>query len=98
MLVVKYGGNALPKSGEMNPVLEAIGDAFIDGDQVVLIHGGGPQIDEALREKGLGKERLGGYRITTPEVMLTVEAVLCGQVLVLLLVVMNLFAMDTMQL
>ena len=81
MLVVKYGGNALPKSGEMNPVLEAIGDAFIDGDQVVLIHGGGPQIDEALGEKGLGKERFGGYRITTPEVMLTVEAVLCGQVL-----------------
>ena len=81
MLVVKYGGNALIHSGEMDPVLEAIGDAFVDGDQVVLIHGGGPQIDKALAEKGLGKERVGGYRVTTPEVFDVVEMVLCGQVL-----------------
>ena len=81
MLVVKYGGNALIHSGEMDPVLEAIGDAFVDGDQVVLIHGGGPQIDKTLAEKGLGKERVGGYRVTTPEVFDVVEMVLCGQVL-----------------
>jgi acetylglutamate kinase len=81
MLVVKYGGNALIHSGEMDPVLEAIGDAFVDGDQVVLIHGGGPQIDKALAEKGLGKERVDGYRVTTPEVFDVVEMVLCGQVL-----------------
>lgn len=81
MLVVKYGGNALIHSGEMDPVLEAIGDAFVDGDQVVLIHGGGPQIDKALAEKGLGQDRVGGYRVTTPEVFDVVEMVLCGQVL-----------------
>jgi acetylglutamate kinase len=81
MLVVKYGGNALIHSTDMDPVLEAIGDAFIDGDQVVLIHGGGPQIDQALAEKGLGKERIGGYRVTTEDVLKVVETVLCGQVL-----------------
>jgi acetylglutamate kinase len=81
MLVVKYGGNALIHTGEMDPVLEAIGDAFIDGDQVVLIHGGGPQIDRALSEVGLGKDRVAGYRITTPEVFEIVEMVLCGQIL-----------------
>ena len=80
MLVVKYGGHALPDQSEMDPVLEAIGDAFVDGDQVVLIHGGGPQIDAALKEKGLGKERVAGYRVTTPEVFQIVQSVLCGQV------------------
>lgn len=80
MLVVKYGGHALPDQSEMDPVLEAIGDAFVDGDQVVLIHGGGPQIDTALKIKGLGKERIGGYRVTTPEVFQVVQSVLCGEV------------------
>jgi acetylglutamate kinase len=80
MLVVKYGGHALPSHLQMDPVLEAIGDAFVDGDQVVLIHGGGPQIDAALKIKGLGKERVNGYRITTPEVFQVVQSVLCGEV------------------
>lgn len=80
MLVVKYGGHALPSQAEMDPVLEAIGDAFVDGDQVVLIHGGGPQIDAALKIRGLGKERVSGYRVTTPEVFQVVQSVLCGEV------------------
>jgi acetylglutamate kinase len=80
MLVVKYGGHALPMQSEMDPVLEAIGDAFVDGDQVVLVHGGGPQIDAALKIRGLGKERVSGYRVTTPEVFQVVQSVLCGEV------------------
>ena len=80
MLVVKYGGHALPTQFDMDPVLEAIGDAFVDGDQVVLIHGGGPQIDAVLKSKGLGKERIAGYRVTTPEVFQVVQSVLCGEV------------------
>ena len=80
MLVVKYGGHALPTQLEMDPVLEAIGDAFVDGDEVVLIHGGGPQIDAVLKSKGLGKERIAGYRVTTPEVFQVVQSVLCGEV------------------
>ena len=54
MIVIKYGGNALPAAGDSDPVLEAIADAFLDGEQLVLVHGGGPQIDEALAEKGIG--------------------------------------------
>lgn len=80
MLVVKYGGHALPSLNEIDPVLEAIGDANVDGDEVVLIHGGGPQIDAELKTKGLGKERVAGYRVTTPEVLAVVEEVLCGVV------------------
>ena len=48
MIVIKYGGNALPDQNTSDPVLEAIADAFLDGEQIVLVHGGGPQIDAAL--------------------------------------------------
>ena len=81
MMVIKYGGNALPSADQSDPVLEAIADAFLDGEQLVLVHGGGPQIDLALGEKGLGKEKISGYRVTTPEVYSVVESVLSGTVL-----------------
>jgi acetylglutamate kinase len=81
MIVIKYGGNALPNNNATDPVLEAIADAFLDGDQIVLVHGGGPQIDKALTEKGIGKEKISGYRLTTPEVYDVVQSVLSGTVL-----------------
>ncbi len=81
MIVIKYGGNALPTSLESDPVLEAIADAFLDGEQLILVHGGGPQIDSALNQKGIGKEVIAGYRVTTPEVYSVVESVLSGTVL-----------------
>jgi len=79
MIVIKYGGNALPSDNSTDPVLEAIADAFLDGEQIVLVHGGGPQIDAALTEKGLGKEKIAGYRLTSEQVF--VQSVLSGQVL-----------------
>ena len=81
MIVIKYGGNALPSDNSTDPVLEAIADAFLDGEQFVLVHGGGPQIDAALTEKGLGKEKIAGYRITSEQVFTVVQSVLSGQVL-----------------
>ena len=81
MIVIKYGGNALPSDDSGDPVLEAIADAFLDGEQIVLVHGGGPQIDKALNEKGLGKEKVAGYRVTTGEVFEVVQSVLSGTVL-----------------
>ena len=81
MIVIKYGGNALPAAGDSDPVLEAIADAFLDGEQLVLVHGGGPQIDEALAEKGIGKNRVAGYRVTDEAVFATVQSVLSGTVL-----------------
>ncbi len=81
MIVIKYGGNALPDIDSHDPVLEAIGDAFLDGEQIVLVHGGGPQIDEALKEKGIGSEKVAGYRVTDSQVFEVVQSVLSGTVL-----------------
>ena len=81
MIVIKYGGNALPSHNSTDPVLEAIADAFLDGEQLVLVHGGGPQIDSALSERDIGVEKIAGYRVTTPEVYGVVQSVLSGTVL-----------------
>jgi acetylglutamate kinase len=81
MIVIKYGGNALPDHNTSDPVLEAIADAFLEGEQIVLVHGGGPQIDAALTEKGIGKKKVAGYRVTDLEVFNVVQSVLSGQVL-----------------
>ena len=81
MIVIKYGGNALPNTDSNDPVLEAIGDAFLDGEQIVLVHGGGPQIDKALKEKGIGGEKVAGYRVTDSQVFEVVQSVLSGTVL-----------------
>ena len=81
MIVIKYGGNALPNVDSNDPVLEAIADAFLDGEQIVLVHGGGPQIDKALEEKNLVSEKIAGYRVTDSQVFEVVQSVLSGTVL-----------------
>lgn len=81
MIVIKYGGNAIPDENASDPVLEAIGDAFLDGEQIVLVHGGGPQIDAALAEKGLKTHKVAGYRVTDAKAFAVVQSVLSGQVL-----------------
>jgi len=81
MIVIKYGGHALPQSGSQDPVLTAIAQRHEAGELIVLVHGGGPQINAALAEKGIGKQMVGGYRKTTPEVFEVVQSVLSGSVL-----------------
>ena len=80
IVVVKYGGNAM--------VDEDLKAAFASdmvflrtvGAKPVVVHGGGPQISSMLERVGLKGEFLGGFRVTTPEVMEIVRMVLFGQV------------------
>jgi acetylglutamate kinase len=59
------------------------------GIRPVVVHGGGPQISAELASRGIESEFLGGYRVTTPEVMAVVEDVLSGQVNVELVDLIN---------
>lgn len=81
MILIKYGGHALPEPGEVDPVLGLVADLHKSGEKIVLVHGGGPQINAALDRLNLGKEMVGGYRKTSPEVFAVVQEVLSGQVL-----------------
>ena len=53
MLVVKYGGNAMGAPGEADDLLAEVAALWADGTPVVLVHGGGPEIDSALAERGI---------------------------------------------
>ena len=77
-LVVKYGGNALAGDGAPDPVLEEIADLHLAGEPVVLVHGGGPEIDRALDERGVASQRVDGLRVTDATTLAVTEAVLCA--------------------
>ncbi len=81
-IVVKYGGGAMPAHAqdEADPVLTEIVDFRRGGGAVVLVHGGGPEIDAALARRGVVTERIDGMRVTDGATLDVTEAVLCGTV------------------
>jgi acetylglutamate kinase len=79
LLLVKYGGNAM--SGlEADPVLADLASLVGEGHRVVLVHGGGPAIDTALKERGIVEKRVRGLRVTGRASLDVVEFVLCATV------------------
>jgi acetylglutamate kinase len=78
MIVVKFGGHAMVD--ENGNFAKAIETAQKIGEKVVVVHGGGPQIDRGLEKAGITSEFVGGFRVTTPEVFAVVEAVLTQEV------------------
>jgi acetylglutamate kinase len=78
MIVVKFGGHAM--QDENGAFAKAIASAQHDGVALVIVHGGGPQIDAALKEEEITSEFIGGFRVTTPEIFEVVERVLANEV------------------
>ena len=78
MIVVKFGGHAM--KDENGNFAKAIAATLQAGEKVVVVHGGGPQIDAALQAKGIVSTWLGGFRVTTKEIFDVVEDVLVNQV------------------
>jgi acetylglutamate kinase len=79
-VVVKYGGNAMTSDALRAAFAEDVVFLRYAGVQVVVVHGGGPQITAHLDRLGVETEFRGGYRVTTPETMQVVRMVLVGQV------------------
>jgi acetylglutamate kinase len=81
-VVVKYGGNAMPdpKGDCADPTLVEIAELWRSGWPIVLVHGGGPEIDAALAQRGIATERIDGMRVTNIETLAVTEAVLCATV------------------
>ena len=78
MIVVKFGGHAM--KDENGDFAKAIAAAQDSGLSIVIIHGGGPQIDAALKAEQITSEFVGGFRVTTPEIFEVVERVLAHEV------------------
>jgi acetylglutamate kinase len=80
ILLFKYGGNAMTNHGLQIEVLRGIANLKSDGYQVVIVHGGGPFIKEALNRAGIQSQFIDGHRVTTSEIYTIVEMALKGQV------------------
>jgi acetylglutamate kinase len=79
-VVVKYGGNAMTEESLREAFAEDVVFLRYAGVKVVVVHGGGPQINAHLDRLGIEQKFAGGLRVTTPETMDVVRMVLVGQV------------------
>ncbi len=79
-IVIKYGGNAMTDKKLQRSFAKDIVLLKLVGMQPVVVHGGGPQIGQALKRVGLQSEFIQGMRVTDAETMEVVEWVLSGQV------------------
>jgi acetylglutamate kinase len=78
-IVVKYGGNAMIHGGLKAQVIQDIVLMNYVGIRVVLVHGGGPEIESLLTRLGLESHFVQGLRYTSGETMEVVQMVLCGK-------------------
>jgi len=79
-IVVKYGGNAMIDENLQRSFANDVVLLKLVGLNPVVVHGGGPQIDDALRRVGKQGTFIQGMRVTDAETMEVVEWVLGGQV------------------
>ncbi len=79
-LLIKYGGNAMTDKSLKSTVLEEICQLKNQGYNIVLVHGGGPYIKQALQEAKIKSEFIEGHRVTSEEAFRFVEQVLIGHV------------------
>ena len=79
-IVVKYGGNAMTDEHLKQCFARDVVLLRLVGMKVVVVHGGGPQIENMLTRVGKKGEFIQGMRVTDSETMEIVEMVLGGQV------------------
>lgn len=79
IVVVKYGGNAMSNAELKEAVMSDIVLLTEVGIKVVLVHGGGPEINAMLKRVGIESKFIGGLRYTDKETIDIVKMVLCGK-------------------
>ena len=79
-MVIKYGGNAMTDPALQKAFAEDVVLLKLVGMNPVVVHGGGPQIEAALKRLGKKGEFVQGMRVTDAETMEVVEWVLAGEV------------------
>ena len=80
VVVIKYGGNAMINEQLKQQVMEDIVLLWLIGVKVVLIHGGGPEINETMKKLGKEAQFVNGLRVTDRETVDIVQMVLAGKI------------------
>ncbi|MDR1470104.1 MAG: acetylglutamate kinase [Spirochaetaceae bacterium] len=79
-IVVKYGGNAMKNESLKRAVIEDVVFFHQAGARIVLVHGGGPEIETMLRALSIESRFVDGLRYTDKRTMEVVQMALCGRV------------------
>ena len=79
-IVIKYGGNAMINDELKDAVMSDIVLLQLVGINVVLVHGGGPEISQMLKKIGKESKFVNGLRVTDAETIDVVQMVLAGKV------------------
>lgn len=79
-IVIKLGGSALNDPKTLNELVLAIQGFRKKKNDVILVHGGGPAINQELTQRGITWTFINGQRQTTPEMMDVIEHVLATEV------------------
>ena len=74
MIIIKFGGHAMNDTHGI--FASAIKSALLKGEQVIVVHGGGPQINAELKKRNIESTFVNGYRFTTDEIFEVVDEVL----------------------
>ncbi len=80
IVVIKYGGNAMINEDLKRAVMGDIVLLSLIGVKVVLVHGGGPEINETLKKMGKESAFIDGLRVTDSETAEVVQMVLAGKI------------------
>ena len=78
--VVKYGGSAIGNNPSFLSFIKNIALLKSVGINIILIHGGGPQIDNMLKRLNIESNFVDGLRVTDAQTIEIVESVLCGSI------------------
>ena len=78
--VIKYGGSAMADAELQESFVRDVVLMKYVGMNPIVVHGGGPQIDETLRELGIAPRKVEGLRVTDDRTMEVVEMVLAGRI------------------
>lgn len=75
--VIKVGGQVL--QDQLNELASAVHFLYQAGLYPILLHGAGPQLDQAVRDAGIESKKIDGLRVTTPEIMSIARQVIYDQ-------------------
>ena len=80
IIVIKYGGNAMTNKELKDAVMTDIVLLSLVGIKVVLVHGGGPEINDMLKKLNIESKFINGLRYTDSDAIDVVKMVLAGKV------------------
>lgn len=79
-VVIKYGGSAMVDEGLRSTFADDVAMLHYVGINVVIVHGGGPRISEAMHQRGVEPQWFEGLRVTDADTMRVVQATLAGEI------------------